>query len=1020
MELFVEKFWEDPKTLHVNCLAPRAYFIPYESEACAKRGIRGASQFFRTLNGAWKFKYFNAVDQIEEPFYAQNFDARSWEELIVPSSWQMHGYDKPNYTNFNYPFPFDPPFVPNDNPAGLFIRTFNISGERLKSKLFNLIFEGVNSCFYVWVNGEFVGYSQVSHMTSEFDITEKLRAGENKIAVMVLKWCDGSYLEDQDMWRMSGIFRDVYILERDLVHIADLFVTTELQPDQGKGTVKCRVETANHELNLTAELRDQGDNSIGFCTAEIVEEGSIELSVSNPKLWSAETPCLYRLYLFSGEEVILLNVGFKKIEVVNSVITINGSAVKFKGVNRHESHPELGHTIPYDHMVQDLKLMKRHNINAIRTSHYPPDPRFLELCDVLGFYVIDEADLETHGAAVVGNISEISKDPQFQKAYLDRIERMVERDKNHVSIIMWSLGNESGFGENIEQMAVWAKARDRSRLIHYEGVNYPDVITDDPNTSCLDVYSVMYAPIEWITNEFLQNEDEQRPLIFCEFAHAMGNGPGDLKDYWEIFYRHSRIAGGFVWEWADHAVKVHTDTASYYAYGGAFGDTPNDGNFCVDGLVYPNRTPHTGLLELKQVISPIQTEPVSLLDGTLKITNRYDFLTTGHVVLNWKIECDGEFWTSGEVVNINAKPHESIIVQLDYAYPIQDGRNYYLFVSYCLREEAEWANKGHEISFQQFKLPTEKANITNVPDKRFPALETISNSKECIIQGTDFKYIFNKQRGGFSSIHSNGVEMIADVPSFNVWRAPLDNDMYVKEQWIHEGLNRLQTHVFSVEVVSQDDRHITICSEFSLSGYTKKPALRGNAHWTVREDGNIELAAHIKIREDLPYLPRFGLQLAMPKGNELVEYYGYGPHESYVDKRMSAWKSRFKSTVDDLFENYIRPQENGSHYSTDWAAVTNLLGMGLLFVGKDDFSLNVSHYMPEDLTNALYPHQLTKRNSTIIHLDYLMSGVGSSSCGPALLEQYRLSQKEINFRVTIKPIFKENVSIPDLIRRLQV
>lgn len=1011
---FVEKYWENPNELHVNCEKPHTYFIPYESEAKAKKGIRGSSRFYKSLNGVWKFKYHESVNQVQDGFYAQDHDAAGWDDLIVPSNWQMQGYDKPHYTNVNYPYPCDPPYVPNDNPAGLYVRDFNL--DKVDDKDVYLVFEGVDSCFYVWVNGTWVGYSQVSHMTSEINIGQYLKQGRNRLAVMVLKWCVGSYLEDQDMWRLSGIFREVYLMTRGKNHVADLFIKTELSSDYEKATLKCELEMSGETTaEVYAVLKDINGDRLAEQTIKVQKSGTLEFQVATPALWSAETPNLYELYLFQGEEVILQKVGFRDVRVKDGVILINGRAVKFKGVNRHDSHPELGHTIPLYHMKNDLLIMKRHNVNAIRTSHYPNDPRFTELCDELGFYVIDEADLETHGAGPAGDIDMISRNPLFEKAYVDRMQRMVERDKNHPCIVMWSLGNESGFGENHVKMAIWAKSRDDSRLIHYEGGT--NSWTKSPvDNACLDVISHMYSGSDWIAREFLKDKNEKRPFVLCEYCHAMGNGPGDLKDYWDVLYSHPRLAGGFVWEWTDHTVKTRTpEGIEFHAYGGDFGDKPNDGNFCMDGLVYPDRTPHKGLLELKNVIAPVRIEAVDLAAGKIRMTNLYDFTNLSHLLFEWKVEKDGEVIDGDELEGTALAPHKSKIVTLPYILPsMADGR-YFLTVSYSLLTDTAWAEKGHEIGFTQLELPVGKVEKTVVEKASMPSIHVQRTAAETVIQGADFRYAFDMQYGAFTSLVYNGVQLINVKPAFNVWRAPTDNDRNIVHQWREEGYDRLVPHVYGVQTTSEDDKHITLCVDFSLGGYIKKPVIRAKAFWTVYGSGDIVLDTKAEIREGIPFLPRFGLQLTMPKGNEFVEFFGYGPHESYIDKRQSTWKSRFEATVDGMHENYLMPQENGSHYSTEWAVVTNALGMGLLFIGMDDFSFNASHYTPEDLTKAMHPHELTRRDETIVHLDYMNSGVGSNSCGPELLSQYRLSQKDISFKVRIKPVFKEDTDLVDTV-----
>ena len=1011
---FVEKYWEDPNTLHVNCEPSRAYFIPYVDENTARIGKRGMSVFFRSLNGSWKFQYRESIEDVEDGFYTTAYDAGAWDNLFVPSNWQMSGYDIPNYTNINYPYPCDPPFVPNANPTGLFVRDFNIE-ELEPGKNRYLVFEGVDSCFYVWINGELVGYSQVSHMTSEFDVTAYLKSGQNRLAVMVLKWCDGSYMEDQDMWRLSGIFRDVYLLCRDKQHIRDFFLTTELSQNFMQGSLICDVEMSDEtNSSVGTVLRDIQGNIISEQTLELSKHGKLEIPVQNPALWSAEIPNLYELILFHGKEVIVQKIGFRKVEIADSAIHINGKAIKFKGVNRHDSHPESGHTVSVAHMREDLLIMKRHNVNAVRTSHYPNDPRFLELCDELGFYVIDEADLETHGAQSAGDFSMISNDPQFEESYLDRMQRMVERDKNHACIVMWSLGNESGYGVNHQKMAVWTKERDTTRLVHYESAFSP-WCSHELDTSCLDVHSRMYPKIADMI-DIVEGTEENRPYVLCEYCHAMGNGPGDLKDYWDLIYKYPQLVGGFVWEWTDHTVRTTTpDGTPFYAYGGDFGDQPNDGNFCMDGLVYPDRTPHTGLLELKQITAPIKMEPVNLETGELALTNLYDFRELDHLTLFWKIEKNGEHIESGQVEELTAAPQESQAISLPYALPQRTNGRYFLMLSFRQKNPIEWADASHEIAFQQFELPIAKTKNAPIASKDMPALRIEDDRKTISIAGDEFSYRFGKHAGTFSNISYQGVELLDAPPKFTVWRAPTDNDRNIKLKWMEEGYDRLETHVYSTTVSSQDDQHISIKVDFALSGYIKKPVLRGNCVWTVYGSGDIILHTQVRVREGLPFLPRFGLQLVMPKGNESVEYFGYGPHESYLDKRWSTWKSRFTNTVDGMHEDYLMPQENGSHYATEWAVVSNLLGMGLLCIGMEDFSFNASHFTPADLTEAQHPHELNRRDETIVHLDYMNSGLGSNSCGPELLPQYRLSQTDIDFKLRLKPVFKEEFSLLNVV-----
>jgi beta-galactosidase len=1030
----VDKYWEDLTTLHVNREAPRAYFIPYSEAAAALSNKRARSPFYQTLNGGWKFKYHTSVKDVEDGFYEAAADISGWDGLIVPSCWQTNGYDQLHYTNVNYPIPCDPPYVPNENPAGLYARDFNIS-EAWDDKDAYVVFEGVNSCFYLWVNGKFVGYSQGSRVPAEFNLAPYLTKGKNRIALMVLKWCDGTYIEDQDLWRFSGIFRDVYLLARNPAHIRDVFNRQELSEDFGKAVLRCELETTGR-LEVKAELRDAKGVLVGERTASVEGKGSIELNVADPELWNAERPYLYQLYVYGGGEVLRFPVGFRAVAIKAGIFTINGRAVKLKGVNRHDSHPELGQTIPINHMVKDLNLMKRHNVNTIRTSHYPNDPRFLELCNEYGFYVIDEADLECHGVDRAGDYHMLTKNPAWEPAFLDRMERMVERDKNQPSIVIWSLGNESGYDNNHMSMARWTKARDASRPVHYEGVD--PRYKGSKDTEVIDMEGRMYTSVADI-ERYALDEASTKPMFLCEYSHAMGNGPGDLKDYWDVIYKYPLLMGGCVWEWTDHGIKTETaDGIPFFAYGGDFGEKPHDGNFCIDGLVSPDRKPHTGLLELKKVIAPIRIEADDLSKGTVRITNLYDFIDLSQVSIYWKVEQDGQTVEQGELQHAQAAPQQTVTASIPYTLPQAQALSsrYFLTISCRSKQDTRWAEAGYELSFEQFELSgalREKAGLrasvgagaaVNMEagaaasieastaaggPSSISAIKVEQQEHSLVVEGFDFCHRFDLYDGTFTSVSKHGVEMLQAPFSFNIWRAPTDNDRRIKQGWVDEGYDRATMRTYRSEVTKQTETSVEIAVDFSLGGYIKLPLLHGTAHWTVDSTGEISLQVKVKVRESLSFLPRFGLQLTMPRGAEEVEYFGLGPHESYIDKRQSVRKGKYLLTVDEMFQNYIMPQENGSRYGTEWAIVSNEQGMGLKFASPDgEFSFNAAHYTPADLTAATHSHELSKRKETIVHLDYKMSGVGSNSCGPELLQQYRLDEKEFEFKLTILPIFKED------------
>lgn len=1007
----INKYWEDLSVLQVNREDSRAYFIPYANSGSAKSGKRGHSPFYQTLNGSWKFQYHNSINNVEEVFYEEAADVKGWDDLIVPSCWQVKGYDQLQYTNINYPFPCDPPYVPNDNPAGLYVREFNVS-DKWTDKDKYIVFEGVSSCFYLWVNGTFAGYSQGSRVPAEFNVSALLRPGKNRIAVMVLKWCDGSYLEDQDAWRYSGIFRDVYILAREPAHIRDVFNKQSFEEGFRKAVLETQIETTGR-LEISAQLKDAEGNLAGSAQAVVDGKGALRFELADPILWNAETPYLYRLYVHSGGEVLHFPVGFRQVAIADGVFRINGQAVKLKGVNRHDSHPELGQTIPVQHMIKDLVLMKKHNINTVRTSHYPNDSRFMDLCNEYGIYVVDEADLECHGmgtASEEGDAHRLTRDPSWQAAFVDRASRMVERDKNHPCVVMWSLGNESGYGANHIAMAEWIRMRDPSIPVHYEG-SAPHY-EGSSYIECLDLESRMYTSVQEI-EAYAREDSHMKPLFLCEYSHAMGNGPGDLKDYWDVIYRYPKLMGGCVWEWSDHGIKTETkDGTPFYAYGGDFGDKPNDGNFCIDGLITPDRKPHTGLLELKKVIAPIRIEEQDLRNGEIKVTNLYDFIDLSHVGFFWKVEQDGRLISQGQLESIEVAPQSSQIVRLPFDLP--ETGCFVLTLSCWLKQETFWAEAGHEITFQQFEWAVANPSNTETAAKRgwTSPVQAVQTGHLLTVEGFDFRHVFDLRDGAVHGITRHGVEMLDGPSSYSIWRAPTDNDMHAKEKWLEEGYDRavLKTYHCDWEKISENS--IEIRSRFSLGAVSRFNILSGETSWIVNGSGEISLRINAKFAEgrELPFLPRFGLRISMPEGMKEVEYSGFGPHESYIDKRQSVRKSRFLTTVDEMFENYIMPQENGSRYGTEWAIVSNELGMGLRFSAAEGFSFNASHYAPEDLAKAMHTYELAKvkRKETIVHLDYKMSGVGSNSCGPQLADQYRLNDKDFQFELSVMPVFKED------------
>ncbi len=1004
--MFIPEYYKTQKTLHVGCEEPHAYFIPYETREAADRGLRGKSRFFLPLTGEWAFRYFQSVHDVPD-VTAEGFSTDGFDRMTVPMNWQMAtdaGYDVPNYTNTNYPFPCDPPHVPDENPCGLYVRDFNVTPERLDGKDCYLTFEGVDSCFYVWVNDVFVGYSQVSHMTSEFCVTDKLVVGRNTVKVLVLKWCDGSYLEDQDMWRMSGIFREVYLLFRDRAHIVDVFLHPE--PDDSFTGGKLTAElTSSAPLTAGWELvSPTGDTVI---TGEADGNGSLEVTLPRVELWSDEQPTLYTLYLTSGSEVIRLRVGFRRIEVKNKVIYINGKKVKAKGVNRHDSHHLLGHATPVEHMLRDLYIMKAHNVNMVRTSHYPNDPRFVGFCDELGLYVCDETDIETHGMRPWNGIS---NDPEWEDAYVDRARRMVERDKNHPCIIFWSLGNESSVGCNQYAMSRYMHGRDKSRLVHYEGANLGAMRGEQP-VDLMDMESHMYTSPQGCV-EYCKNKKYKLPFFLCEYSHAMGNGPGDLEEYWDAIYSHDEFFGGCVWEFTDHSVAVGDKyRAPSFTYGGDFGDTPNDGNFCVDGLVYPDRRPHTGLLELKQAIKPFRVEEVDAAAGSFRVKNLRYFTSLSDAELCWSLERNGKVAASGKIAELNIEPQRSRTYKVDFGGAELYGE-LYLNISVRKKAPTAWAPAGHELGHAQIKVPAAEYRSYDAPAAEPVVLSETERAYEVSVGQT--VYAFDRVTGCISSINDSGCELITEPVRPTVWRAPTDNDRNVRHSWEHRGFRTAKVKCYGVSAEMRDGNAV-VTAKLSLASASELPVLHADVTYTVSGTGTLtarfDVDADVITRtKDDPkrksFLPRFGIELKMPEGTEQMRYFGMGPYESYEDKHLASRMGEFSSTVTENYEPYVFPQENGSHTGTKWAIVSSVAGHGLMFTQtKKPFVFCASHFDAEQLTAANHHYELVPDAETTVNIDYRQSGIGSNSCGPDLREDLRLNEEHFTFEVNITPVF---------------
>lgn len=1017
MPFGIKDYHKSLKELHVGCEAPRAYFIPYSDSESARVGVRDYSPYFKTLLGTWDFKFYNSLNDVPDPRVT---DIAFEETLDVPMNWQNalgRGYDKIQYTNQEYPFPLDPPYIPEENPAGLYSRAFYLSESDIAGRDVMLNFEGVDSCFYLFLNGEFVGYSQVSHMTSEFDVTKYVHAGENKIQVLVVKWCVGSYLEDQDMFRASGIFREVFLLTRDKKRVSDVFVKCELDKDLSIADFSAEIEV-NSPIKVRAALLDAENAVLDEVEAEIDSLGRIDFSsVEMPHLWSDESPYLYAVELHAGDEVIRINTGARRIEIDGRVILINGEKVKAKGVNRHDSHPILGHATPMEHMKRDLMILKANNVNTIRTSHYPNDPRFLELCDKYGFYVIDEADLECHGAMRASLDHMITNNPDWQGEYIDRASRMLERDKNHPCIISWSVGNESGVGVNHKAMYDYFRSRDNSRLIHVEdesrrayqiemGAVKPTepYMTPEYYRSYVDYETRMYPGKPEL--EYYLSKRCKKPFFMCEYSHAMGNGPGDLKMYWELVYKHDHFFGGCVWEMIDHSVATGENRYEKpkYIYGGDSGEFPHFGEFCVDGLLYPDRKLHTGMHELREVLKPFAAE---YKDGVLKIKSRRNFTSLSNLTLYYTVERDGVSVASGCLGEMNIPAKRSKSYRID-----APARGYTtLNISAKTNTETEWAPVGYEMGSEQFIISDE---IAERPVKKLtPVLK--EDDKFYTVTVSECEYKIGKHSGLIESLIDNGKQMITSPITPTIWRAPTDNDRKIRKDWEYNYFDHASTNCHSTSL-SVDDDGVTVNAEIVVSSAASPPAVTLKIAYRFGDGSCVRISADCKLGigvlgenfAPLPPLPRFGFKIRMPEGSEDVRYFGYGPYESYEDKRVASRVSLFKTTASENFEHYIRPQENSAHYGCKWADVTSISGHGLYFSGES-FSLSVSHYDPHYLTGVRHDFELVPEKETTVIIDYRNAGIGSNSCGPVLDERYRISEKEFSFSFVIKPQNSGNI-----------
>ena len=1011
--MIVPRYYENLSVLHENTMPARAYYIPASRRMDNLVEHREESDRMQLLNGTWKFQYFNSIYDIQDSFFEKNYDTENFDEIQVPSVWQMAGYDTHQYTNIRYPFPFDPPYVPQDIPCGAYVHTFEYSRDEKAPKSF-LNFEGVDSCFYVWINGSYIGYSQVSHMTSEFDVTDVLQDGTNTVAVLVMKWCDGSYLEDQDKFRMSGIFRDVYILKRPKQAISDYHIKTRIEDMLAKVEIEMKFY---FPLNVKISIEDR--NGAVVALGSIAEEGTAVLEIASPELWNTENPYLYKLILETENEVIVDHIALRKIEIKDQVIYLNGQKIKFRGVNRHDSDPVTGFTINPEQITTDLTLMKQHNFNAIRSSHYPNAPFFYEMCDKYGFMVIDEADIEAHGPFMIYRKEDtdynrfkrwnekIADDPVWEEAIVDRVKLMVERDKNRFCIVMWSMGNESAYGCNFEKALEWTKNFDPDRITQYESARYRNY-DETYDYSNLDVYSRMYPALSEI-QEYL-DKDGSKPFLLVEYCHSMGNGPGDFEDYFQMIQDNDKMCGGFVWEWCDHAIAHGTaeNGKTIYAYGGDHGEEIHDGNFCMDGLVYPDRTVHTGLLEYKNVYRPARVISYNKESGELVLHNYMDFDDLkDYVKISYELTQDGLVISKGILPEFSVAPHGEGKTNLKISVP-ENGKCY-LKLIYHLKKELPLLDEDHILGFDEIEVSKEDTKC-KLAEKWIPEtvvdseLQVNENDTQIHIKGREFAYTIDKRTALFTEMKFAGREYLNHPMELNIWRAPTDNDMYIKSEWKKAHYDKAYTRAYTTEVV-QGKHGVKITSHASVVAETVQKILDVTITWKIEAAGKIDADIAVTKDDEFPDLPRFGVRMFLDKKLSAVRYFGMGPQESYCDKHQAASHGLYRADVGDLHEDYIRPQENGSHYDCEYVELNNSR-YGIVASAEKAFSFNASYYTQEELEKKTHNYELIESDSVVFCVDYALNGIGSNSCGPVVLEQYRFDDVLFRFQFTLVPYVK--------------
>lgn len=997
--------WENIQLTHENRLAPRAYFFSYDSVAQARSFARETSSLFQLLSGQWNFQFFEHPLQVPEAFTSQFMN--DWGSITVPGMWQMEGHGKLQYTDEGFPFPIDVPYVPTNNPTGAYQRIFTLS-EGWQGKQTLIKFDGVETYFEIYVNGQYVGFSKGSRLTAEFDISAVVKTGDNLLCVRVMQWADSTYVEDQDMWWSAGIFRDVYLVGKQATHIQDFTVRTEFDDDYRDATLSCDIALENLastpaiaslEYTLFDGEKALHSDVINALKVDKQTQTAFHFKVSAPQQWSAESPYLYHLVMTlkdaSGNilEVVPQRVGFRDIKVRDGLFYINNRYVMLHGVNRHDNDHLKGRAVGMDRVEKDLLLMKQHNINSVRTAHYPNDPRFYELCDIYGLFVMAETDVESHGFANIGNISRITDDPLWENVYVERIVRHVHAQKNHPSIIIWSLGNESGYGCNIRAMYHAAKALDDTRLIHYE---------EDRDAEVVDIISTMYTRVP-LMNEFGEYP-HPKPRIICEYAHAMGNGPGGLTEYQNVFYQHDCIQGHYVWEWCDHGIQAKDDDGNvWYNYGGDYGDYPNNYNFCLDGLIYSDQTPGPGLKEYKQVIAPVKVRAQDLARGELRVENKLWFTTLDDYTLHIEVRAEGDTLSVQQIKLRDVPPNSDALLQCEL--PELDAREAFLNVTVTKDSRTSYSEAGHHIATYQFPLKTRTAAAVPFSLQNANPLTLEDSRQSCTVRGYNFHLTFSKLTGKPIAWNVNGEELITREPKINFFKPTIDNHKQEFEGlWQPNHLQIMQEHLREFTLEQTDDA-LLITSQTIIAPPVFDFGMRCTYRWRIAADGqlNVELSGQ-PYGEYRDIIPCIGFTMGINGDLGQVAYYGRGPGENYADSQQANIIDIWRSSVDEMFENYPFPQNNGNRQDVRWATLTNRHGNGLLVVPQRPVNLSAWRYTPENIFAAQHCNALQRSDDITLNLDHQLLGLGSNSWGSEVLDSWRVWFTSFSYGFTLLPV----------------